>query len=112
MPLEHTPPDFWQLVTALVISLVSGFISIGRRIVLGQNATLIWILSEFATAILCGYLMHEAYPGLSSIGMPVWITEPVAVAFAAHSGGKVFQEAESILIKHYSLFTGRRKLND
>jgi hypothetical protein len=109
MSLSNAPPDIWELLTALVISVIAGFISIGRRIVLGHNAGWLWIISEFATAILCGYLMHQAYPGVHLL-LPSWVTEPVMVAFAAHSGGRMFQEAESVIIKQYSLFTGARKL--
>lgn len=94
-------PDIWGLVTALIISTVSGFISIARRILDGAPASCLWIISEFLTAILCGYLMYHVYPTIQS-SLPEWFTLPVAIAIAAHIGGRVFQEAEAGLIGRYS----------
>ena len=97
--------DLVGILSALVISLVSGAISITRRIVSGYSVSLIWVISEFLTAILCGYLMYNAYPYLDP-HLPDFVTLPVAVAFVAHSGGRIFQEAESAIIKHYKFFKG------
>ena len=94
-------PDFWGLVSALIISTVSGFISIARRILQGHPANVLWIISEFLTAILCGYLMYHAYPKIQP-SVPEWITLPVAIAVAAHIGGRVFQEIEAQLLRKYA----------
>jgi len=111
MPLDNTPPDLWGILGALAISIVSGFISIARRIVSGHPATLLWIITEFATAILCGYLMYEAYPHLQE-ALPDWLTLPIAVAVAAHTGGRVFQEVESQVLRKYFGFMDRRNSNE
>lgn len=94
-------PDFWGLVGAFIISTISGFISIARRILQGHPANLLWIISEFLTAILCGYLMYHAYPTLQE-SLPNWVTIPVAVAVAAHVGGRLFQEAEATVLRKYA----------
>ena len=108
MPFSNPPPDLLGLIVAFVVSLVSGFISIARRVLKGHPATLLWVVSEFMTAILCGYLMYEAYPKLSQ-AMPEFITLPIAVALAAHTGGRLFQEVETaIILKWSSYFTDRR----
>ena len=104
LPDPVTTNDVLGIVTALLISFVSGVVSITRRIVSGHNYSLLWIFSEFCTAILCGYLMYNAYPFLSP-HLPDFVTLPVAVAFVAHSGGRIFQEMENNLIKHYVLLT-------
>lgn len=52
---------------------------------------MLWIISEFTAAILCGYLMYDIYPHLK---MPAWATLPLMVAISAHTGGRVFQEFE------------------
>ena len=91
------PPDIWDLLVTLILSLVSGAVSISRRIVLGHQSSILWVISEFLTAILCGYLMFTAYPVMAPI-LPDWITMPVAVAIAAHSGGRIFQESEEYLV--------------
>lgn len=99
MAPENTP-DYWSLAGALIISTISGVISITQRIVLGQRATLIWAISEFLAAILCGYLMYDAYPALQE-DLPKWATLPVLVALAAHVGGRSFQMIEKALAHRY-----------
>lgn len=92
--------DYWSLAGALIISTISGVISIAQRIVLGQRATLIWAISEFLAAILCGYLVYDAYPALQE-DLPKWATRPVLVAMAAHVGGRSFQMIEKALAHRY-----------
>ena len=109
MPYTQPPPmDIWEVLLAVLISVVSGAVSITRRIVLGQAATWMFIFSEFLTAILCGYLMFSAFPLVQPF-LPEWVTLPVAVAFVAHSGGRVFQEGESVILRHYKIFTDSPK---
>lgn len=102
MPWQNQP-DVFNLLAALIISMVSGFISISRRILNGHPSSLLWVVSEFLTAILCGYLMFQVYPTIES-SLPEWFTLPVAIALAAHIGGRVFQEMEASFIKKYKRF--------
>jgi len=106
MPFGNQP-GFYDLLGALIVSVFSGIISISRRVVNGHNASLMWVISEFMTAIMCGYLMYSAYPHIID-SIPTWFTLPIAVAFAAHTGGKLFQEIENELVRKYSSFFGRR----
>lgn len=94
--------DFVALISALLISIISGFISIAQRIARGYTPSWIWILSEFSAAILAGYLMADAYPVLKS-SLPEWATLPIMVALAAHIGGRAFQGIESALSKRYQI---------
>ena len=105
-PDPMSAQDIAGILTAIAISIVSGAVSITRRIVAGYSASLVWVISEFLTAILCGYLMYNAYPYLAP-SLPEFITLPVAVAFVAHSGGRIFQEIESALIKQYRFFRNK-----
>ena len=105
MAPENTP-DYWSLAGALIISTISGVISITQRIVLGQRATLIWAISEFLAAILCGYLMYDIYPKIAA-DLPKWATLPVLIALAAHVGGRSFQLFERALYRHYKFIEKR-----
>lgn len=105
-PNHH--PVIWDFLAALAISVISGAVSISRRIASGHQATWVWIISEFLTAILCGYLMYNAYPAVAPY-LPSWCTLPVAVAFVAHSGGRVIQELENTFVRQYAQFTNRPK---
>ena len=99
-------PELLDLLGAIIVSVISGIISISRRLVSGQQFSILWVISEFLMAILCGYLMFTAYPHITET-IPNWFTLPIAVAFAAHVGGKVFQEIEKELIAKYTRITGR-----
>ena len=94
------PPDPWELLITLALSCLSGAISIARRIISGYESSWLWVISEFLTAILCGYLMFSAYPLLAPY-LPKAVTLPVAVAVAAHSGGRIFQESEEVVMRYF-----------
>ena len=101
------PPDFLEFLAAIIISSVSAFISISRRLLNGHAFSALWVISEFLTAILCGYLMYDSYPTINAM-LPEWITLPVAVAISAHSGGRIFQEIEAIFINQLKVWKARR----
>ncbi len=101
MPHSNASPDILGILLALLISAVSGFISIARRVLAGTQASVLWYLCEFTTAILCGYLMYHSYPVIDPI-LSDYVTLPIAVAIAAHSGGRISQELEEIVVEHYS----------
>jgi len=107
MPFDNQA-GILDLIGAIIVSVFSGVISISRRIVNGHNASLLWVISEFLTAIMCGYLMYTAYPHFADIA-PSWFTLPIAVAFAAHTGGKVFQEVENEFVRKYFRLFNRRQ---
>ena len=90
-------PEVWEILTIIVVSTISGAISISKRILKGYPTSMLWVITEYATAVLCGYLMYSAYPAVAS-HLPEWITPTVAIAVAAHSGGRVFQECENTLM--------------
>lgn len=96
----YQQPDIWGVIGALIISTISAIISIARRILDGHPANWLWIISEYLTAILCGYLMYYTFPIIED-SLPEWVTLPVAVAIAAHTGGRVFQLAERAIINRY-----------
>lgn len=97
---DSPPPDIISSIIAFLVTLLSCFISVTRRIIAGHPTTVLWICCEFATAILCGYLMYDAYPALAEV-TPDWFTLPIAIAVSAHIGGRIFQEMEGELIRRY-----------
>lgn len=98
--------DYWSLIGALIISTVSGVVSITQRVVLGHRVTVIWVFSEFLTAILCGYLMYVTYPFIQA-ELPKWATLPVLIALAAHMGGRSFQAVERALYNRFQFLEKR-----
>ncbi len=109
MSLDHpVAPDLFSLIGALVISIISGSISIAQRIVRGQDASLLWITSEYLSAILCGWLAYDTYPAIQD-SLPAWMTQPLLVAAVAHFGGRTFQGVEGLLIQKYRIPLGDRR---
>jgi tellurite resistance protein TehA-like permease len=106
MDIKHST-ELLDFVGAIIVSVISGIISIARRVTAGHKASILWVISEFMMAIMSGYLMYTAYPHIRE-SMPAWFTLPIAVAFSAHVGGKVFQEVESALIRKYTSVIGIR----
>jgi hypothetical protein len=103
MSAESTPPPDWlALLGALLISLISGFISIAQRIVRGQQSSILWITSEFLAAILCGYLVYNVYPTIEP-DLPKWLTMPILVALSAHIGGRSFQGLENHVFRKFGV---------
>ena len=91
-----------DLLSALAISIVSGIISITQRILRGYPASVLWVLSEFMAAMLCGYLVWDIYPAISGT-LPDWLSMPILVALAAHVGGRGFQTLEGFIYKKWGV---------
>lgn len=102
-----TNPDIWTYIAALIVSIMSGFISVSNRILKGHLVTTLWLVSEMLTAVLCGYLMFESYLKVTDI-LPNWVTPPVAIALAAYTGGRLFQLVETKLYDVGGKFFDRR----
>lgn len=103
MAPENTPPPDWlSLLGAILISIMSGFISIAQRIVRGHQASLLWVSSEYTAAIMCGWIAYDAYPTATQY-LPEQITLFMFVATAAHFGGRSFQGIENLLYRRYGV---------
>lgn len=94
-------PDFMQLLGAMLISLISGTVSITKRLSQGQTFTFVWFFSEFLTAMLCGYLAYISYPVLPD-DVQALLTQHAFIAVCAHSGGRIFQQLEETLLSRWS----------
>ena len=67
-----------QLLGALLISTVSGAISVGRRILRYGQVTFVAAATEMSAALLAGYLAWDAYPVVAS-QLPTGITQPIFI---------------------------------
>lgn len=95
-PESQPSQQLWDLFGVLIISAMSAFISVGRRLMRKTNPSILWVLTEFCAAILAGYLASGAYPDLKG-SLPKGVTLPVFVAVCAHFGGRFFQLTESYI---------------
>lgn len=102
---SRIPPDLFTLLMMLVLSAISGIVSITQRIANGHAWSIAWVVSEFLAAILAGYLASEAYPYLKDY-LPDFIRISAFVSICAYSGGRMMQVAEQTL---YSKLPGARR---
>jgi hypothetical protein len=105
-PENQTNQQFWDVFGVLIISAMSGFISVGRRFLTKADPSVLWVLSEFCACLLVGYLASGAYPEYKD-SLPKGITLPIFVAVCAHFGGRFFQLAELAI----SIKLGKPKIN-
>ncbi|EIV0540721.1 hypothetical protein L7B14_004191 [Salmonella enterica] len=94
MPPDNQPnQQYWDLFRVLIISAMSGFISVGRRFMRETDPSILWVLCEFLACLLAGYLASGAYPEYKE-SLPKGVTLPIFVAICAHFGGRFFQLSE------------------
>lgn len=104
MPLQNQT-DYFALLGALLISSISGLISIGRQVLNQQKVSKLWIVTEYASALLVGYLAYDLYPVIKG-SLYTWITEPIFVVTAAHVGSRMFHYLEDILRARFEILSG------
>lgn len=98
MPQNNVPqhPEIFTAALVFVVSVVSATVSVTRRIVNGTPVSILWLISEYSAAILCGWIAFDAYESMEPY-LPEWVTMFMFVAVAAHTGGKLLQISEQIL---------------
>lgn len=96
MTPDNEPSYFAQVAGAIIISLTSGLISVGRRLLKGTGLPLLWVVTEVGAAVLVGFLAWDTYPNLQD-SMPHSITRLIFTCACAHLGGRILQHAENII---------------
>lgn len=94
--MPQNTPELTTYLLVLLISVISGTISIINRLIKGHAGGILWIVSEFLAAILCGYLAYDSY-AQASVYLPDWVTMPIFVAASAHTSGRLLQAAGSLI---------------
>jgi hypothetical protein len=103
MPWKQDPA-LSGTIFAVVLSLISGFLSVASALAKGQKFSLLWLSAQLTGAVLAGWLVWDMYP-LIADGVPVWFTQPIATSIAAHYGGKLFSIVEGVLGKRWGVDT-------
>lgn len=90
--------EMFSTLMSVIIGLISGFISITRKMMLQVKVSKLWIISEFAGVIVMITLAMDVYPLLEplfkSSAATMWITELVFVGVAAHTGSRMMWSLE------------------
>lgn len=99
---QSVSPDLLSLAGAIIISAVSGFISITQQIVRGYEPSILWVMHELASALLFGYLASNLYSEIF-MSLPSWITRDMFIVLAAYSGTKTIELVEQLLFQRYGI---------
>jgi hypothetical protein len=103
MPWKHDP-TVSGTIFAVVLSLLSGFLSVASALAKGQKFSLLWLSAQLTGAVLAGWLVWDMYPVIAD-SVPGWFTQPIATSVAAHYGGKLFSIVEGVLGKRWGVET-------
>lgn len=109
--MPQNSPDFFTVLLLLLVAVVSGIVSILRRIDRGQVVSTVWVVGEFLAAILSAYLAYDIYQANAAM-FPSWATLPLVVAVAAHMGGRGLQGIENAVYAKFSRHLPSRRDED
>lgn len=101
MPWKQDPATSGAIF-AVILSLLSGFISVASALAKGQKFSLLWLTAQLSGAVLAGWLVWDMFPVVAD-DVPAWFTQPIATSIAAHYGGKIFSIVEGVLGRRWGL---------
>lgn len=97
-PESPSPPpyDVWTLIATTLVVVITGFISVARRVIQDGQNNWVLIATEYAACLLVGYLAYEAYPSVRPhfpewLG---WLTQNIFTATGSYIGIRAFHVAE------------------
>ena len=89
--------DFLTMLGTVLIGLISGTVSITRRMLSKRKVSKLWWVSEYAGVMLMIALALDTYPMIKPILIDNgygWITEWVYTGILAHSGSRLMYHIE------------------
>ena len=87
--MYHVDPDMLSFMVAILMSCVTAFISIVKKVI-GKRKPVskLWLTNEIAMCILASMLALEMYPHISVV-LPAFITKPVFLAICVHMSSRL-----------------------
>lgn len=87
--MYHVDPDMLSFMVAILMSCVTAFISIVKKVI-GKRKPVpkLWLINEIAMCILAFMLALEMYPHISVV-LPAFITKPVFLAICVHMSSRL-----------------------
>ena len=87
--MYHVDPDMLSFMVAILMSCVTAFISIVKKVI-GKRKPVskMWLTNEIAMCILAFMLALEMYPHISVV-LPAFITKPVFLAICVHMSSRL-----------------------
>lgn len=87
--MYHVDPDLMSFMVAILMSCVTAFISIAKKVIRKRKPTSnLWLWHEMAMCLLAFLLAMEIYPHMSAV-LPAFITKPVFMALCVHMSSRL-----------------------
>lgn len=95
--LDWFNQDFLTMLGTVLIGLISGTVSITRRMLSKRKVSKLWCISEYAGVMLMIALALDTYPMIKPILIENgygWVTEWMYTGILAHSGSRSMYHIE------------------
>lgn len=87
--MHHVDPDIMSFMVAILMSCVTAFISIAKKLI-GKRKPVskLWLSHEIAMCLMAFLVAMEMFPHIASV-LPAFITKPVFVAICVHMSSRL-----------------------
>ena len=87
--MYHVDPDVMSFMVAVLMSCVTAFISIAKKVSRKRKPfSKLWLSNEMAMCILSFLIALEMYPHIAVV-LPAFITKPVFAAICVHMSSRL-----------------------
>lgn len=94
---DFTDSKLWELILTFMIGILSGFVSVTRRMLSKRVVSKLWIISEAAGVIFMTAIAIDLYPVAKPLLKTLhlsWVTQWIFVGLFAHAGSRMMYTIE------------------
>lgn len=94
--MYHVDPDAMSFMVAVLMSCVTAFVSIVKKVMRKRKPlSKLWLSNEIAMCLLAFLFAWEMYPHFKVV-LPTFITQSIFVAICVHMSSRLIQILEEI----------------
>lgn len=87
--MYHVDPDVMSFMVAVLMSCVTAFISIAKKVIRRRKPiSKLWLSNEVAMCLLAFMVAMEMFPHISIV-LPAFITQPIFLAICVHMSSRL-----------------------
>lgn len=87
--MYHADPDVMSFMVAVLMSCVTAFISIAKKVLNKRKPiSKLWLGNEIAMCLLAFLIAMEMFPHIAVV-LPAFITKPVFLAICVHMSSRL-----------------------
>ena len=92
--MHHVDPDVMSFMVAVLMSCVTAFISIAKKVIRRRKPiSKLWLSNEVAMCLLAFLIAMEMFPHIAVV-LPAFITKPVFLAICVHMSSRLVMYLE------------------